>query len=134
MTGINNPFCGQADLEPDDRPDPVVNANNVGPSYSYIACYTGDIVEHELGHNIGAVQSSAPHSSGYGHCYQENDDMCDNDGGSYFVNGGVLTYPCPNAPYYWFDCKGDDYYNKFPAAGSYLATHWNTARSGFLTP
>jgi hypothetical protein len=30
------------------------------------------------------------------------------------------------------DCGDDDYFNTNPAAGNYLATHWNTATSSFL--
>ncbi len=34
---------------------------------------------HELSHNLGAVGDSAPHSSGYGHCFDGNDVMCYHD-------------------------------------------------------
>ena len=34
---------------------------------------------HEMTHNLGAVGDSAPHSSGYGHCYDGYDVMCYHD-------------------------------------------------------
>jgi hypothetical protein len=88
---------------------------------------------HEVGHTLGAVQHSAPHSSGGAHCFDEYDDMCYNDGGSYFQNGGSLTYPCPKSGYSerW-DCNADDYFNPSPPSGSYLSTHWNAYNSVFL--
>ncbi len=77
---------------------------------------------------------SAPHSSGGWHCHDDNDLMCYWDGGSYFQHGGQMTYPCTTTPDVWMDCGRDDYYYPgTPPAGHYLATHWNTARSGFLT-
>jgi hypothetical protein len=94
---------------------------------------TSDYMLHEITHTLGAVQEPAPHSSGGGHCYDEQDVMCYNDGGPYFVNGGTIQTLC-NVPFQAYDCNGDDYFNAAPAAGSYLATHWNSARSTFMCP
>jgi RTX calcium-binding nonapeptide repeat (4 copies) len=129
------PFGGQGTVVSDDTPNPAANLNNDStPEYSLVAYYDASIVEHELGHNMGAVQLSAPHSSGAYHCYEQQDEMCYNDGGSYFTNGGQIVASCPNDPYYLFDCGHDDYYAASPPAGSYLDTHWNTKNSDFLTP
>src|SRR5581483_1736441 len=80
---------------------------------------------HELGHTLGAVQNSAPHSSGAGHCWDGKDTMCYNDGGP---NAGLCTpdFYCSNTcATEAFDCGHDDYFHRNPAAGSYLSTHWN---------
>ncbi len=92
---------------------------------------------HEMGHNLGAVQGGAPHTTGTvgsqvaGHCTDEWDVMCYADGGS----DNALTYPCPQqseAVTETFDCGGDDYFNPAPAAGSWLASHWNVYASAML--
>jgi hypothetical protein len=89
---------------------------------------------HEMSHNLGAVQSSAPHSSGYGHCWDGYDVMC------YYPDGPsprhVMTYECPTIAGVMnqgYDCGSDDYFNVAPAAGSYLATHWNVYDNVFLS-
>ncbi len=86
---------------------------------------------HEMTHNLGAVGDSAPHSSGYGHCYDGYDVMCYHD----HPAAPAMTYPCPRIAGVMsqvYDCGGDDYFNVAPAAGSYLATHWNTFDNRFL--
>jgi len=138
------PYGGQGSLAVDDEPDPDTNANNGAyPRYSMIRFNTGSaasslarVFQHETGHNLGAVQNSAPHATGGFHCYETLDVMCYNDGGSYFSGGGELVPDCPDAMadgQYIFDCKGDDYYNIAPGHGTYLATHWNLADSHWLT-
>jgi hypothetical protein len=97
---------------------------------------------HEMTHNLGAVQWGAPHSTQplggsapqYGHCWQGADVMC-------YVEDGGAAHPMqqdcaglPGAIPQNYDCGRDDYFNPAPAAGSYLATHWNTYDSAFLAP
>jgi len=131
--GVSYPYCGQGNKDADDQPDPARNASNVGPHYSLVNCLGGTML-HELVHNLGGVQNSAPHSSGAGHCYDENDLECYDDGGTYFSGGGQITTPCAGRVVdYRFDCNNDDYFSRLPApAGNYLATHWNLASSYFL--
>ncbi len=139
------PYGGQGSLAPDDQPDPSYNANNgLGARYSMIRFgldyATGSLAlafQHETGHNLGAVQNSAPHASGGFHCYETYDTMCYNDGGPYFTGGGTLNASCPDVSptgMYAFDCHGDDYYNVAPAASTYISDHWNVADSSWLTP
>jgi hypothetical protein len=128
------PFGGQGNIRNDDGPDPGTNLNQTGPHYSLVNGFSGFVAEHELGHNFGAAQLSAPHSSGAWHCFEENDAMCYGDGGSYFTGGGALVFNCPTLPGTQFDCGQDDYYSVPSAAGTYLASHWNVSNSDFLTP
>ncbi|MBG6214920.1 hypothetical protein RCH23_002646 [Cryobacterium sp. CAN_C3] len=129
------PFGGQGELSIDDQPDPGLNANNDSrPRYSMSAYLDMSVIAHEVGHNIGAVQYTAPHSTQGGHCYDDADLMCYHDGGPYFAMGGTMTFTCPGIDWA-IDCHDDDYYYPGAApASNYLATHWNTSNSGFLTP
>jgi hypothetical protein len=117
----------------DDRPG-ADNPYNAGPHYATVGtgCWTWQATAHELLHTLGAVQRSAPHSSAFGHCWDDEDIMCYDDGGLPNPPGGLVKV-CPGAPENQIDCKNDDYYNTNPAAGSYLATHWNAANSQYLT-
>lgn len=97
---------------------------------------------HEMTHNLGGVQWSAPHSTQprglqlwrYGHCWQGADVMC------YVEDVGAasaMRYDCPRAGgaiSQAYDCGRDDYFNPAPAPGSYLTTHWNVYQSAFLAP
>lgn len=137
-------YLGQGTMIFDDRPDPGSNWNNsasIGAKYAmvrlgYPVLILAEILQHEVGHNLGAVQDSAPHSSGAGHCYEESDVMCYNDGGPYFAGGGGLVSVCgtlPSGMPAW-DCDAGDYYDgDTPAPGSYLDDHWNLVDSAWLS-
>jgi hypothetical protein len=112
----------------------VAMAYGLGRTYftSNSQAFGDEVPLHEITHNLGAVQFSAPHSSLGGHCYDESDVECYNDGGSYFTSGGSTTASCSDAAHEVYDCGLDDYFNPSPSPGSYLATHWNLFDSAFL--
>lgn len=86
---------------------------------------------HELSHTLGAVQDSAPNSTGAGHCTDEADIMCYADSSGKPVQ--TACSPTLATPFdELYDCNNDDYWNPSPAAGNYLATHWNAYDSVFL--
>jgi hypothetical protein len=122
-------LCGVAYVTLDDRPGQD-NANNSGASFSRVdsGCWGSGPAAHELTHAMGAVMSSSPNHTAYGHCTDDYDIMCYNDG-----PGTVLRIVCGDqAQDNRLDCNKDDYFNTSPPAGSYLATHWNTANNRFL--
>lgn len=121
-------YCGISTMSFDDSPN-VSNPNNIGDTFGRIdaGCWSDVIPAHELMHQLGGVQLSAPHSSGESHCYDGYDDMCRP------TNNTTIQMVCSNiAQGSLLDCGHDDYYNTNPANGSYLATHWNSANSVFL--
>jgi hypothetical protein len=120
-------YCGISDVNVDDQAG-TANLSNSGPNYARIdgGCWSGVIAAHELMHNLGGVQLTAPHNDGNFHCTEGYDNMCDHSGHS------VTTLCTNSAGDSWFDCNHDDYYSTSPASGSYLATHWNTANNQFL--
>jgi hypothetical protein len=141
-----NGYGGQAQIVHNADKKISPSPHDTGPRYAAIYSISTSsspgTLMHEFGHTIGAVQCSAPHSScpanepGHHHCYEESDTMCYSDGGSYFLRGGVIVNRCLNVTTLaerW-DCGKDDYFNRNPAAGTYLATHWNTYNSLFLWP
>ena len=116
------PACGTGTLSDDQRLT-AENQNNSGGDYAvvYSDCWTDRTAMHENGHNQGAVQYDAPYSTGDGaHCNDGHDIMCYSDGGDKDVGMSVF---CSDRMR--FDCRHDTYFDTAPAAGGYLATHWN---------
>ncbi len=128
-----NVYCGIASLYLDDR-KAADNYNNGHPGVDGMVARVDNgcwnyAETHELVHNLGGVQSSAPNASAYGHCTDESDDMCYDDDGTGPV---VMRQVCPEEHEPLLDCNHDDYFHTAPPDGNYLATHWNTAESSFL--
>jgi hypothetical protein len=127
-----NVYCGVGMIWHDDRADGAHNRHNVGPGFSRVdsGCWGGMIAAHELLHNLGGVQLSAPNSSGGFHCLDEYDVLCYADG----AQSGEVTIACadPANDGLLLDCNHDDYFSTDPGPGSYLASHWNTANNRFL--
>ncbi|MFK8906323.1 RICIN domain-containing protein [Streptomyces sp. YS-3] len=123
-------YCGIGTFNGDERPG-AANLSNFGPSYGRTdaGCWSGSTAAHELGHNLGAVNNSAPNSSRGAHCTDEWDIMCYSDTPYYPTMRNVCTERSQDER---LDCNHDDYYNTSPRAGSYLATHWNVANNQFL--
>lgn len=122
--------CGIATFITHDETDPNKNYSSSGISSSYSridrSCW-GESELHEIMHNMGAVQDSAPHSTKRGHCTDGYEVMCYGDGGP-----GAQTTNCSLSHLYLLDCNNDDYFSANPAADSYLATHWNVFNSNYL--
>ncbi|MEV4744420.1 RICIN domain-containing protein [Streptomyces sp. NPDC049555] len=123
-------YCGIGTFNGDERPG-ASNLSNFGPSYGRTdaGCWSGSTAAHELGHNLGAVNNSAPNTSRAAHCTDEWDIMCYSDAPYY----PAMRTVCPERGHdERLDCNHDDYYNTSPQPGSYLATHWNVANNQFL--
>ncbi|MCU1678534.1 MAG: hypothetical protein JWM93_3292 [Frankiales bacterium] len=124
--------CGYGSLRTDSRSGSN-NINNVYQGTAEVAngrCRDATSAAHELGHTLGAVQPTAPHRSYNSHCYDGIADvMCYDDG---TIPAPLTAGKCPAGLVASLDCGNDDYFNTRPAAGSYLDTHWNVARSALL--
>ena len=126
-------YAGQSSVIGDDSAN-ATNAINSSDAYSVnygfsTAAGGAGIFAHENGHALGAVQLSAPDTTGAWHCTDGTDVMCYNDGGP---NAGSYTNgDCPSAPNGTsiLDCRRNDYFNPCPAPGSYLSNHWDIASS-----
>jgi hypothetical protein len=126
---------GLAQLEVDASPEGAKHA--AGDRFAFVfnpvlsdfnPRYVAQNGTHEVFHLLGAVQPSAPHTGGAGHCDDfQLDLMCTGGDPSCQLRQYTTTVlPLP------LDCNGDDYFNPEPPPGSYLATHWNTYNSPFL--
>lgn len=128
-------LCGIAQMYPDDRP--IAGNYNNGGVDAMVArvdrgcwqVYNQSVAAHEVMHNLGAVNANAPNATEYGHCTDDADLMCYEDGPGTVVDEDV----CEPVEEELFDCNDDDYFHTgTPAVGSYLAGHWNTASSSWL--
>jgi hypothetical protein len=128
-------YCGIAEIYYDDQPGPENDSNGVPWVPGEIGavgkgCWgaSNSVEAHELVHLLGGVQTSAPHATPGNHCTDNHDRLCYADG------TGFPTVVCSDPAHEnRLDCRHDDYYSTNPRAGSYLATHWNTANNRFLT-
>lgn len=126
-------YAGQSSVIGDDSAG-ASNAINSSDGYSINYGYSNaaggsGIFAHENGHAMGAVQLSAPDSTGAWHCTDGLDVMCYNDGGP--SAGAYTGSDCGSVANgtHFFDCHFNDYFNPAPPAGSYLATHWDIGAS-----
>lgn len=108
-------YCGISQLGSPTYP----NGSLVGIVGS--GCWAGErsTALHELMHMLGAVQPTAPHADGSGHCTDDADLMC-----------YAYTTPCPPEQERLLDCNDDDY---FDVTGT-LDPALNTANSLYLYP
>jgi hypothetical protein len=124
-------ICGLGQTYNDDQPGRK-NRNNKGPQFARVdlGCWSGSAAAHEIFHTLGAVQKSAPRSDTALHCRDEKDLMCYSGaaGTSVYTSSTCRTTVLDER----LDCNKNDYFHTSPKSGSYLATHWNTARSSFL--
>lgn len=135
----SNVYCGISEIYVDDRADPTPgrNYNNGHPWVQGAVarvdngCWgLSNLVEaHELIHLLGGVQATAPNATANFHCTDESDRLCYDDGSA----GATMRQVCPTWHETLYDCNHNDYFSTAPAPGSYLATHWNSADSAFLS-
>lgn len=117
---VNYGYC-QSPIGGSGACDPPIDNQGAGSGAGIFA--------HENGHALGAVQLSAPDTTGAWHCFNGVAVMCYNDGGP--QGAWYSTTYCGTAPNGTplFDCGFNDYFNPRPSPGSYLATHWDIASS-----
>lgn len=126
-----NAYCGIGTVYSDDRPTGNLNEGNAQYSRSDRPCWNY-AEAHEITHNLGGVQNSAPNSTGGLHSRDEYDVMSYPDGAP--QGQMIQPFPCPDVVNEdRLDCGANDYFAATPAPGSYLATHWNVANSSALS-
>jgi hypothetical protein len=123
-------LCGVGSLYSDAKPGPTNINNGYAAMFARVDSGCWNYAEgHELMHTLGAVQAGAPHATTNGHCWDEPDEMCYDDG-----SGQPMVTVCAavrNGAL--FDCNHDDYfYAGIPPATNWLAGHWNTWNSSWL--
>lgn len=114
------------------------NINNTRTGYGFVwygnqrSCWNAPVAAHELSHNLGAVQATAPQTTKAGHCTDGYDLMCYNDTGA--KGDSYTTTRCSSmSDMYILDCGNDDYFHSDPVGhNNYLSTRWNIANSRFL--
>ena len=125
-------YCGVGTYAGGQLADNRVTESHDFTGYARVdaPCWDPGTMAHELSHTLGAVQTSAPNTSRGGHCIDEWDVMCYSDE----PYEPRMRYVCQDgAQDFRLDCGNDDYFAANPRPGSYLARHWNTARSRYLT-
>jgi hypothetical protein len=131
-------MCGEASYYEDDRPS-IDNFNNGNPVAPATVARIDNICwgegeqgtsweAHEMMHSLGSVMPTSPHSTILGHCTDDADRMCYDDDLNVKID-----IVCGETDEALFDCRKDDYFNASAAPAGYLAGHWNTARSAFLS-
>lgn len=134
-------YCGIATVPRDAKPGPD-NSTNHRTGYARVdrACWNrGDsggyaTMAHELFHTLGAVLPDAPNATEGGHCRDEWDPLCYDDG-----SGQPTRIVCRagggqgDSHRRQLDCNADDYFAVAPPRGSFLDRSWNTADSAFLS-
>lgn len=151
----NETACGEANQYPDDRLAKDNKANRgafnetvdgefaAEGTYAILYgrfCWQVDIAMHENAHTMGAVEDTAPHATGRGHCDDGYDVMCYDDRDSPEQPNTYSQDVCELGPRgFRFDCNYDTYFDTKPEDGSWLDTHWNLGHKynlalGFETP
>jgi hypothetical protein len=107
--------CGQAAIY-DDPSRGAENLNNFGGKAAIVfrngdGFCSSNAARHEIGHNLGALQSAAPHAFDGSHCNDAYEDtMCytnaplvaDGQRGKYFDWGNDDYWSLPGAPLAWW--------------------------------
>ncbi|UCH26704.1 MAG: hypothetical protein JSV66_03385, partial [Trueperaceae bacterium] len=106
-------YCGIAQIYGDDRPGQENNNNGRYTMFGRTdeGCWnqTHSVAAHEIVHNLGGVQLSAPNATGGYHCTDEYDRLCYRD-----ASDVVMTYDCASTNEGMLDCNHDDYYHPNP--------------------